>query len=221
LINGLGKAIYALRYRPGFAFIAFLVFSVIVYVPMHFVRRWRLVRDSMASRCRSRPAASSFIPAFFVGIGIGAMDLRSGIFAENGELAARWKSGWRWRWCSMARSCSGLCPPQLVDFKRAALWWRVGYGFAFALFSRAMAFADARLVPAVLRRRRCACSDAMRPSAIASSSRTTSSSSGSNYAVYDPPLSLCEGRDRVVGTLAGSWATVVLLRKIPVVDGLI
>src|SRR6476661_7984181 len=33
-IDGLGRAIYALRYRPGFAFVAFLVFSVIVYVPM-------------------------------------------------------------------------------------------------------------------------------------------------------------------------------------------
>ena len=27
---------------------------------------------------------------FLVGVGIGAMDLESGIFAENGELAARW-----------------------------------------------------------------------------------------------------------------------------------
>src|ERR1700754_2780488 len=33
-IPALGRAIYALRYRPGFAFIAFLAFSVIVYMPM-------------------------------------------------------------------------------------------------------------------------------------------------------------------------------------------
>src|ERR1700736_5537382 len=33
-INGLGKAIHALRHRPGVAFLAFMLLSVIVYVPM-------------------------------------------------------------------------------------------------------------------------------------------------------------------------------------------
>ena len=33
----LGRPIYALRYRPGFAFVGFLMFSIIVYLPMHLI----------------------------------------------------------------------------------------------------------------------------------------------------------------------------------------
>jgi hypothetical protein len=44
---------------------------------------------------RGSPAFASRIFLYFgyflVGIGIGAVDLKSGLYAENGEVAARWK----------------------------------------------------------------------------------------------------------------------------------
>src|ERR1700730_2388757 len=36
-IELLGRPIYALRYRPGVAFAAFLIFSIMVYLPMHLI----------------------------------------------------------------------------------------------------------------------------------------------------------------------------------------
>src|ERR1700730_17265272 len=36
-IELLGRPIYALRYRPGVAFAAFLIFSIMVYLPMHLM----------------------------------------------------------------------------------------------------------------------------------------------------------------------------------------
>ena len=48
-IKALGAPIYALRYRPGFAFVAFLIFSCIIYVPM---RVW--VGDAASARLARR-----------------------------------------------------------------------------------------------------------------------------------------------------------------------
>src|ERR1035438_9650284 len=36
-LEALGRPIYALRYRPAAAFAAFLMFSIIIYLPMHLM----------------------------------------------------------------------------------------------------------------------------------------------------------------------------------------
>jgi surface polysaccharide O-acyltransferase-like enzyme len=223
-IEGLGRAIYALRYRPGFAFLAFLTFSVVVYVPM---RVW--VGDAAWFEPHGYPLPIQtsrvflYFGYFLVGVGIGAMDLRSGIFAENGELAARWKI-----WLAVALIFYGGILA-LVYIKHSVLpdpnlqpqWWRVAYGFAFALFSGAMAFAEpgfflrsAKLPLRLL--------DAMRPSAYGIFLTHYIFIIWLQYAVYDPPLSpFLKFAIVFVGTLAGSWATTVLLRKIPVIGRMI
>ena len=221
VFRGLGKAIYRLRYRPGFAFVGFLIFSCIVYVPM---RLW--VGDAAWFEPDGYPlpiqTSRIFLYSgyFLIGIGIGAMDLKSGIFAENGELAARWKI-----WLAVALVFYGAilllvyAHHNWVDFNAPPLWWRAGYGFAFALFSGAMAFAEPgsflRFAKTPLR-----LLDAMRPSAYGIFLTHYIFIIWLQYAVYDPPWSpFVKVAIVFVGTVAGSWALVVLLRKIPVSGG--
>jgi Acyltransferase family len=147
-IKGVGKLIYALRYRPGRAFVLFMIFSVVVYLPMH-------LRFGDASWIEPDgfplPIQTSrillYAGYFFFGVGIGAADLRSGLLAENGELAARWKI-----WLGVALVFYGAIlflvyahHNWVVDFNAPPLSWRTGYGLAFALFSAAMAFAEPAL----------------------------------------------------------------------------
>jgi Acyltransferase family len=116
-IKGLGKLIYALRYRPGVAFVLFMIVSVATYLPMHLTfgdTSW-LEPDGFPLPIQT---SRIFLYAgyFFFGVSIGAADLRTGLLAENGELAARWKI-----WSGFALAFYGLCPPQLGRLQRAAV----------------------------------------------------------------------------------------------------
>lgn len=223
-LEGLGKPIYALRYRPGVAFVAFLIFSIIIYLPMRLY-----VGDAAWFEPGGYPLPIQtsriflYLGYFFVGVGIGAMDLRSGIFAENGELAARWKI-----WLTVALVFYvGILT--LVYIKHNLLpdpnvqpqWWRVAYGLAFALFSGGMAFAEpgfflrtAKLPMRLL--------DAIQPSAYGIFLIHYIFIIWLQYVVYDPAWSpFIKFAIVFTGTLTGSWVTVVLLRKIPVVRDMI
>ena len=223
-IEGLGRAIYALRYRPGFALVAFMAFSVIIYLPM---RVW--VGDAAWLEPGGYPlpiqTSRVFLYSgyFLVGVGIGTMDLRSGVFAENGELAARWKI-----WLAVALVFYGAILA-LVYTKHNVLpdpnvqppWWRTAYGLAFALFSGAMAFAEPgfflRFAKTPLR-----LLDAMRPSAYGIFLVHYIFIIWLQYVVYDPAWSpFVKFAIVFAGTLAGSWVTVILLRKIPVIRRMI
>jgi surface polysaccharide O-acyltransferase-like enzyme len=223
-IEGLGKTVYRLRYRPGFAFAGFLVFSVIVYVPM---RLW--VGDAAWFEPDGFPLPIQtsrillYSGYFLAGVGIGAMDLRVGIFAENGELAARWKT-----WLAVALVFYGAIlllvyahHNWVADFDSPPLSWRTAYGLAFALFSGAMAFAEPalflRFAKTPLR-----LLDAMRPSAYGIFLTHYIFIIWLQYAVYDPDWSpFVKFAIVFLGTLAGSWTTVILLRRIPAVGSMI
>ena len=79
---------------------------------------------------------------FFTGVGIGAVSLRAGLLAENGELARRWPI-----WLGFALLFYGAIlllvyahHNWIADFNSPPLSWRAGYGLAFAMFSAAMTF---------------------------------------------------------------------------------
>ena len=224
-IPALGRAIYALRYRPGFAFIAFLIFSIIVYLPMRLYfgdAAWYELDNKYPLPIQTS-RIFLYSGYFLVGVGIGAADLRSGIFAENGELAARWKI-----WLAAALVFYGAIlllvyahHNWVADFNAPPLSWRIAYGVAFALFSGAMAFAEpafflrfARLPLRLL--------DAMRPNAYGIFLTHYIFIIWLQYAIYEPALSpFLKFAIVFVGTLAGSWGLTVLLRKIPVVGRMI
>jgi surface polysaccharide O-acyltransferase-like enzyme len=201
-----------------------MAFSVIIYLPM---RVW--VGDAAWLEPGGYPlpiqTSRVFLYSgyFLVGVGIGTMDLRSGVFAENGELAARWKI-----WLAVALVFYGAILA-LVYTKHNVLpdpnvqppWWRTAYGLAFALFSGAMAFAEPgfflRFAKTPLR-----LLDAMRPSAYGIFLVHYIFIIWLQYVVYDPAWSpFVKFAIVFAGTLAGSWVTVILLRTIPVIRRMI
>jgi hypothetical protein len=224
VFNGLGKAIYALRHRPGLAFTAFLTFSVIIYLPMHL---W--VGDATWFEPDGFPLPIQtsriflYCGYFLVGVGIGAMDLKSGVYAENGEVVARWKI-----WAAFGLLFYGAIlilvyahHNWVANFDSPPLSWRFGYGLAIALFSGAMAFAEPgfflHFAKSPLR-----LLDAMRPSAYGIFLVHYIFIIWLQYAVYDPPLApFAKFAIVFAGTLVGSWATVILLKKIPIVGRMI
>jgi hypothetical protein len=224
VFNGLGKAIYALRHRPGLAFTAFLTFSVIIYLPMHL---W--VGDATWFEPDGFPLPIQtsriflYCGYFLVGVGIGAMDLKSGVYAENGEVVARWKI-----WAAFGLLFYGAIlilvyahHNWVANFDSPPLSWRFGYGLAIALFSGAMAFAEPgfflHFAKSPLR-----LLDAMRPSAYGIFLVHYIFIIWLQYAVYDPPLApFAKFAIVFAGTLIGSWATVILLKKIPIVGRMI
>jgi peptidoglycan/LPS O-acetylase OafA/YrhL len=223
-IDGLGRAIYALRYRPGVAFAAFCVFSIAVYLPLRLIygdAAWFEPGHFPLPIQTSRILLYSGY--FFVGVGIGATDLSAGLFAQNSELASRWKI-----WLGIAAVFYGaiLCLVYahhnwIADFNSPPLSWQVAYGLAFALFSAAMAFAEPAFflcfAKSPLR-----LLDAMRPSAYGIFLVHYIFIIWLQYAVYDLPLpALVKFAIVFIGTLSLSWGLTVLLKKIPMVARMI
>jgi len=224
VINGLGKAIYALRYRPGIAFAVFLVFSIAIYLPM---RLW--VGDAAWFEPYGFPLPIQtsrillYSGYFFLGVGIGATDLKAGLFALNSELAARWKI-----WLGFAALFYGAIlllvyahHNWVADFNSPPLSWSIGYGLAFALFSAAMTTAE---ISTFLRfaQSRLALLDAMKPQAYGIFLVHYIFIIYLQYAVFDPPLpAFVKFAIVFIGTLSLSWVTTLLLRKIPVVGRMI
>jgi surface polysaccharide O-acyltransferase-like enzyme len=220
----LGRSIYALRYRPGFAFAGFLMFSIIVYLPMHLI-----FGDSswLEPGGYPLPIQTSRILLyggyFFAGIGVGAINLRAGLLAQNGELASRWKV-----WLGFALLFYGAIlllvyahHNWVADFNSPPRSWRTEYGLAFAMFSAAMTFA----VPAFYLRfakSGLRLLDALRPSAYGIFLVHYIFIIWLQYAVYDPPLpAFAKVAIVFTGTLSLSWTLTVLLRKIPLVARMI
>jgi peptidoglycan/LPS O-acetylase OafA/YrhL len=223
-IEALGRPLYALRYRPGVALVAFCVFSIIVYLPMHLIygdAAWLEPGHFPLPIQTSRILL--YFGYFLVGIGLGARDLESGLLAQNGELASRWKV-----WLGFAALFYGAIlllvyahHHWVADFNSPPLSWRAAYGLAFALFSAAMAFAE----PAVFLRFAKAplkLLDAIRPSAYGIFLVHYIFIIWLQYAIYDPPLpAFVKFAIVFAGTLSLSWGLVVLLRKIPFVARMI
>jgi len=224
ILAALGQLIFALRKRPMTAFVAFLIVSVLSYLPMHLAfgdGAWfepgHYPFPIQTSRILLYPAY------FFAGVGIGVVSLRAGIFAEDGEIAKRWPV-----WLAFAILFYGAIlllvyahHNWIANFNSPALWWKTAYGLAFAMFSAAMALtvptASFRLARSSLR-----LLDAMQPSAYGIYLLHYIFIIWLQYVVYDPAFPAgVKAAIVFVGTLCGSWALTVLLRKIPFVARMI
>jgi peptidoglycan/LPS O-acetylase OafA/YrhL len=219
-----GQLIFALRQRPMTAFVAFLIVSVVSYLPMHLAfgdGAWfepgHYPFPIQTSRILLYPAY------FFAGVGIGVVSLRAGVLAEDGEIAKR-----RPVWLTFAVLFYGAIlllvyahHNWMANFNSPALWWKTAYGLAFAMFSAAMVFT----VPTTsLRLARSGLSllDAMQPSAYGIYLLHYVFIIWLQYVVYDPAFPAgIKAAIVFVGTLCGSWALTVMLRKMPVVARMI
>ena len=219
VIEAPGQLIYALRDRPMTAFVAFLVFSIVIYLPMRLIfgdSSWLVPGHYPLPIQTSRILL--YAGYFLAGVGVGAVSLRDGVLAENGALVRHWMV-----WLALALAAYGAIllmvythHSGLVDFNSPPLWWHTAYGLAFAMFSAAMTFT----VPAVfLRFERSSVwlLDAMRPSAYGIYLLHFIPLIWLQYVVYDPAFpAFVKFAIVFTGTLSMSWALTVLLRKIPV-----
>ena len=224
ILRAFGRLVFTLRKRPVTAFVAFLIVSVVSYLPMHLTfgdGAWfepgHFPFPIQTSRILLYPAY------FFTGVAIGVVGLRAGILAENGEIAKRWLV-----WLAMAVLFFGAMllliyahHNWIENFASPPLWWRTAYGLAFAMFSAAMAFTvqatSLRLSGSSLR-----FLDAMQPQAYGIYLLHYVFIIWLQYVVYDPALpAAIKAAIVFTGTLAGSWTLTVLLRKIPFVARMI
>jgi surface polysaccharide O-acyltransferase-like enzyme len=224
IIAALGQLMFAVHNRPVVAFLAFLIVSIAVYLPMHLAfgdASWlELGRFPLPVQTSRILLYTAY---FFTGVGVGAVSLRAGLLAETGELARRWPV-----WLAFAllfyAAILGLVYVHhnwVANFDSPPLAWRVGYGLAFAMFSAAMAFT----VPSIFLRfakSDWTLLDALQPSAYGVYLVHYIFIIWLQYAVYG--YSLPAGVKFAIvfaGTLAMSWGLTVMLRKIPVVARMI
>jgi peptidoglycan/LPS O-acetylase OafA/YrhL len=224
ILAAFGQLIFALRNRPMTAFAAFLIVSVVSYLPMHLAfgdGAWfepgHYPFPIQTSRILLYPAY------FFTGVGIGVASLRAGVLAEDGDIAKRWPV-----WLAFAILFYGAIlllvyahHNWIANFDSPALWWKTAYGLGFAMFSAAMAFT----VPTILlrlARSSLRLLDAMQPSAYGIYLLHYIFIIWLQYFVFDPAFPAgVKAAIVFVGTLSGSWALTVLLRKIPFVARMI
>jgi surface polysaccharide O-acyltransferase-like enzyme len=216
--------IFAARNRPMTAFVVFLIFSVAIYLPMHMAfgdGSW-LEPDGFPLPIQTSRILL-YAGYFFAGVGIGAVSLRTGLFAEDGAFAKRWLV-----WLGFASvfyaAILGLVYAHhnwVANFNAPPRWWRAGYGLAFALYSAAMTFT----VPAVFLRFAGSgwrLLDALRPSAYGVYLLHYIFIIWLQYAVYDTSFHAGVKFAIVfIGTLAMSWGLTLMLRKIPLVARMI
>jgi surface polysaccharide O-acyltransferase-like enzyme len=219
-IKALGRLVDAQRDRPMIAFVAFLILSVILYLPLRLIfgdSAWLVPGHYPLPIQTSRILL--YAGYFLTGVAVGAVSLRTGMLAVNGALAKRWTV-----WLGFAFACYGAIlllvyahHNWLADFNSPPLWWHTAYGLAFAMFSAAMTFTVLAVFLHVGRSSLWLL-DAMRPSAYGIYLLHFIFLIWLQYIVYDPAFSAFVKFTIVfIGTLSMSWALTVLLRKIPVV----
>ena len=220
MVAASGRLIVSARNRPMTAFVVFLIVSIAAYLPMHLAfgdDTWLELGHFPLPIQTSRMLL--YAVYFLVGVGVGAVDLRTGLLAENGGLARRWPV---WLGFAAAFYVAILVLVYahhnwVADFNSPPLAWRAGYGLAFAMYSGAMAF----LVSALFLRFAGAQSrllDALRPSAYGVYLLHYIFIIWLQYAVYDDPLPAGVKFAIVfAGTLSLSWGLTAALRRIPVV----
>ena len=224
MIQTLGQLAFSTRHRPMVAFVVFLIVSTAAYMPMHlgfgdtdWLELGRFPLPIQTSRILL------YATYFLAGVGVGAISLRSGLLAEDGELARRWPV---WFTFALVFYVAILVLVYahhnwVADFDSPPLLWNVAYGLAFATFSAAMAFT----VPAIFLRFADSgwrLLDALQPSAYGVYLLHYIFIIWLQYAVYD--YSLSAGVKFAIvfaGTLAMSWALTAMLRRIPVVARMI
>jgi surface polysaccharide O-acyltransferase-like enzyme len=224
VIQAFGQLIFSVRARPMAVFPVFLIASIAAYLPLHLAfgdASWlELGRFPLPIQTSRILLYAGY---FFVGVGVGAVKLRTGLLAENGELARRWLV-----WCAFAMMFYGAILALVyvhhnwvADFNSPPLAWRVGYGLAFATFSAAMAFAVSAFF---LRFAGSGWSllDALRPSAYGVYLLHYIFIIWLQYALYDYSVpAIVKFAIVFVGTLSMSWGLTVMLRKIPFVARMI
>jgi surface polysaccharide O-acyltransferase-like enzyme len=220
----LGTRIDALRDREGRAFAAFLLLSIVLYLPMRLVfgdSSWLTAGHYPLVIQTSRILL--YAGYFFVGLAIGTVKLRAGVLSQKGAFAGRW---WLWLAFALAAYAAILFlvyvhRSGLIDLRSPPLWWHAAYGLVFATFSAAMTFA----VPAFFLRFASSSIrllDAMQPSAYGIYLLHFIPLLWLQYFILNPAWpAFVKFAIVFAGTLSASWIATICLRRIPMVARMI
>jgi surface polysaccharide O-acyltransferase-like enzyme len=224
VIETLGQLILKVRNRPMTAFAAFLALSILTYLPMHvafgdvsWLELGRFPLPIQTSRILLYAAY------FFAGVGVGAVNLRTGLLAENGELARRWPVWFGFAFVFYAAILVAVYAHHnwVANFDSPPLIWKVAYGLAFACYSAAMPFTLTAIFVSFANSR-WRLLDAVQPSAYGIYLLHYIFIIWLQYALYDEPFTAFVKFAIVfAGTLSMSWAVTLMLRKIPLVARMI
>ena len=224
VIETLGQLIVKLRNRPMTAFAAFLALSILTYLPMHvafgdisWLELGRFPLPIQTSRILLYAAY------FFAGVGVGAVNLRTGLLAENGELARRWPIWFGFAFVFYAAILVAVYAHHnwVANFDSPPLIWKVAYGLAFACYSAAMPFTLTAIFVSFANSR-WRLLDAVQPSAYGIYLLHYIFIIWLQYALYDEPFpAFVKFAIVFAGTLPMSWAVTLMLRKIPLVARMI
>jgi len=224
LIPASGRRVAVLAGRPVAGFAVFLVFSILIYLPLHIHfgdSSWLTAGHYPLVIQTSRVLL--YAGYFLAGVVIGSAGLGQGWLEENGAPARRWRL-----WLTFALVFYGAIialvvvhHSGLIALRTPPLWWQTAYGLAFAMFCAAMTFT----LPAValrFARSRASLLDAMQPSAYGIYLVHFIPLLWLQYVIAEPPLPAFV-RFLVVfaGTLSASWRRTLLLRRIPLVARMI
>jgi Acyltransferase family len=223
-IELLARRASALRDHPMAAFAAFLLFTVVIYLPPRIAfgdATWFTPGHYPFPIQESRILL--YAGYFFAGVAVGAAGLRSGLLAGKGEIARRW-----WVWLLSALLFYGAIlffvyvhHNWIADFRSPPQWWHTAYALSFALFCASMTFT----VPAAFLRFadiRFRLLDAMQPSAYGIYLLHFLPLIWLQYLIYEPAFpAFVKFAIVFAGTLSVSWAMTIVLRKISVVARMI
>ncbi|MGH6767329.1 MAG: acyltransferase family protein [Bradyrhizobium sp.] len=141
IVAAIGRLSLASYARPGLFFGAFLIGSIIVYVPavLYFdASRWFTIGPVAIQASR----ILLYLLYFFAGIGIGAVPFSQGVLAGDGGLARRWPV-----WLTITLLCYGgiigliyIKHGILPDVNHQPYWWTVAYPLTVATYSVAQTF---------------------------------------------------------------------------------
>jgi peptidoglycan/LPS O-acetylase OafA/YrhL len=219
-----GRRIDALRERPISVLAAFLLVSIVLYLPMRLVfgdSSWLTAGHFPLVIQTSRILL--YAGYFFIGVAIGAVGLRGGLLSQASAFVRSW-----WLWLAIALAFYGgivvlvyVHRSGMVDLRSPPLWWHTAYGLAFACFSAAMTFA----VPAFFLRFATSSSrllDAMRPSAYGIYLLHFIPLLWLQYLLLDPAWpAFVKFAILFAGTLSSSWVATIVLRRIPLIAWMI
>ena len=224
VIPALGQLIFTTRNRPMMAFGVFLIASITAYLPMHlafgdisWLEPGRFPLPIQTSRILLYPAY------FFTGVAVGAVSLKLGLLAENGELARRWPVWLAFAFVFYVAILIVVYAHHnwVADFDSPPLSWKVSYGLAFAAYSAAMAFT----VSSIFLRFTGTGSgllDALQSSAYGVYLLHYIFIIWLQYAVYDYSFpAVVKFAIVFAGTLSLSWGLTLMLRRIPAVARMI
>jgi hypothetical protein len=129
------RMLAGLRDRPITVFVIFLTVTIAAYEPMRLTfgdASWWEIGALPLPIQTSRILL--YTAYFFAGVIVGATRLRTGLLAEDGELAKRWPI-----WLALAIASYGAIlglvyvhHNWVVNFNAPPQWWNVSYSLAFA-----------------------------------------------------------------------------------------